>query len=174
MALGAIGMFLFTRLTPSSSYAAHVLPGLLVLGVGMGCIFAPAFSTATLGVEGSEAGIASAMVNTSQQVGGSVGTALLSTIFASAVASYASSHVPSPGLADAAAVHGYTTAFWWSVGIFVLGFLLAAVILPGRTRHRVPTARAALARLAVGNCHHFESRDGAREGVSATTGAEGR
>ena len=52
MTLGAIGMFLFTRLTPDSSYAAHVLPGLIVLGVGMGCIFAPAFSTATLGVDG--------------------------------------------------------------------------------------------------------------------------
>jgi hypothetical protein len=125
-------------------------------------------------VAGSEAGIASAMVNTSQQVGGSVGTALLSTIFASAVTSYAASHVPSPGLADAAAVHGYTTAFWWSVGIFVLGFLLAMVILPGRSHHRVPTVRAALARLAIGNCHHFESRTRAREGASATTRAEGR
>jgi MFS family permease len=151
-----------------------VLPGLIILGLGMGCIFAPAFSTATLGVEGSEAGIASAMVNTSQQVGGSVGTSLLSTIFASAVASYAASHLHTAGLADAAAVHGYTTAFWWSVGIFVLGFVLAAAILPGRARHRVPTARAALARLAVGNCHHFEPRDGAREGASATTGAGGR
>src|SRR5262245_34836254 len=60
MALAAIGMFLFTRLTPSSSYASDVLPGLLILGVGMGSIFAPAFSTATLGVEGSEAGVASA------------------------------------------------------------------------------------------------------------------
>jgi EmrB/QacA subfamily drug resistance transporter len=126
MALGAVGMFLFTRLTPGSSYVSHVLPGLLVLGAGMGCIFAPAFSTATLGVEGSEAGIASAMVNTSQQVGGSVGTSLLSTIFASAVTSYAASHARTPGLADAAQVHGYTTAFWWSVGIFALGFLLAA------------------------------------------------
>jgi hypothetical protein len=125
-------MFLFTRLTPGSSYASDVLPGLLVLGVGMGCIFAPAFSTATLGVEGSEAGIASAMVNTSQQVGGSVGTSLLSTIFASAVASYTASHLQTPGLANAAAVHGYTTAFWWSVGIFALGFLLAMAILPGR------------------------------------------
>ena len=131
-------MFLFTSLTPDSAYATHVLPGLLVLGVGMGCIFAPAFSTATLGVEGSEAGIASAMVNTSQQVGGSVGTSLLSTIFASAVASYAASHVPSPGLADAAAVHGYVTAFWWAVGIFALGFLLAMVILPSRAVHRSP------------------------------------
>jgi MFS family permease len=67
LVLGAVGMFLFTRLTPASSYASDVLPGLLVLGVGMGCIFAPAFSTATLAVEGSEAGVASAMVNTSQQ-----------------------------------------------------------------------------------------------------------
>jgi MFS family permease len=164
-------MFLFTRLTPGSSYAANVLPGLLILGVGMGCIFAPAFSTATLGVEGSEAGIASAMVNTSQQVGGSVGTSLLSTIFASALAGYAASHPPSAGLASAAAVHGDTTAFWWSVGIFALGFVLAMVILPGRTEHHAPTVKAVLARFAIGNCHHSESRDGARAGVGATTGA---
>src|SRR6202034_4184075 len=124
---------------PGSSYAANILPGLIILGLGMGCIFAPAFSTAPLGVQGSEAGVASAMVNTSQQVGGSVGTSLLSTIFASAVASYAASHLHTPGLADAAAVHGYTTAFWWSVGIFALGFVLAMIILPGRARHRVPT-----------------------------------
>ncbi|MGB0093333.1 MAG: hypothetical protein WBP81_12495 [Solirubrobacteraceae bacterium] len=78
----------FTRLTPDSTYAADVLPGLIVTGLGMGCIFAPAFGTVTLGVDRTEAGIASAMVNTSQQVGGSVGTALLSTLFASAAASY--------------------------------------------------------------------------------------
>ncbi len=172
--LAAIGMFLFTHLTPSSTYAADVLPGLLVLGVGMGCIFAPAFSTATLGVEGREAGVASAMVNTSQQVGGSVGTSLLSTIFASAVASYAASHVHTAGLADAAAVHGYTTAFWWSVGIFVVSFLLALVILPGRAKARVPTLKTALARQAIGNCHHREALGGARPEIGATTGAGGR
>jgi EmrB/QacA subfamily drug resistance transporter len=166
--LGALGMFLFTRLTPSSGYVSHVLPGLIILGVGMGCIFAPAFSTATLGVEGSEAGIASAMVNTSQQVGGSVGTSLLSTIFASAVASYTAAHLHARGLADAAAVHGYTTAFWWAVGIFGLGFLLAMLILPGRTRPRIPTLRAALARHAIGNCHHFEGARRARRRLGAT------
>ena len=133
MTLGAIAMFLFTRLTPGSGYASNVLPGLLVLGVGMGCIFAPAFSTATLGVEGREAGVASAMVNTSQQVGGSVGTSLLSTIFASAVASYAAGHLHTTELANAAAVHGYTTAFWWAVGIFALAFLLA-ILDPSRPR----------------------------------------
>jgi EmrB/QacA subfamily drug resistance transporter len=174
MTLGALGMFLFTRLTPDSSYATSVLPGLLVLGAGMGCIFAPAFSTATLGVEGSEAGVASAMVNTSQQVGGSVGTALLSTIFASAVASYTAGHLHTANLANAAAVHGYTTAFWWSVGIFALGFVLALAILPGRMTPRVPTLKAALARHAIGNCHHFDAVRGARTGVGATTGAGAR
>jgi len=171
MILGAIGMFLFTRLTPTSTYAPDILPGLLILGVGMGCIFAPAFSTATLGVEGSEAGIASAMVNTSQQVGGSVGTALLSTIFASALTSYVASHLHLPNVAAVAAVHGDTTAFWWSVGIFVLGFLLALVILPGRSEHRAPSIKAVLARHAIGNCHHSESRDSTPAGVGATTGA---
>jgi EmrB/QacA subfamily drug resistance transporter len=156
-ALGAIAMFLFTRLTPDSSYASDVLPGLLVLGVGMGCIFAPAFSTATLGVEGREAGVASAMVNTSQQIGGSVGTSLLSTIFASAVASYSADHLRTAGLADAAAVHGYTTAFWWGAGIFAFGFVLAIVILPGRAKARAPTIQAAIARQAICNCHHTEA-----------------
>jgi EmrB/QacA subfamily drug resistance transporter len=172
--LGGVAMFLFTRLTPGSSYATHVLPGLLVLGVGMGCIFAPSFSTATLGVEGSEAGVASAMVNTSQQVGGSVGTSLLSTIFASALSSYLATHLHTPGVADAAAVHGYTTAFWWSVGIFALAFLVALAILPARHKPRVPTLKAALARLAIGNCHHFESAAADPQPLAATTGAAAR
>jgi EmrB/QacA subfamily drug resistance transporter len=172
-ALGALAMFLFTRLTPSSSYAADILPGLLVLGIGMGCIFAPAFSTATLGVEGREAGVASAMVNTSQQVGGSVGTSLLSTIFASAAASYAISHAHTADLANAAAVHGDTTAFWWAVAIFGVGFILAMVILPGPVNPRVATVKAALARHAIGNCHHSEVLEGAPQEL-ATTGAEER
>jgi len=168
--LGAIAMFLFTHLTPDSSYAGNVLPGLLVLGVGMGLIFAPAFSTATLGVEGPEAGVASAMVNTSQQVGGSVGISVLSTIFASAVASYTADHLHTAGLANAAAVHGYTTAFWWTVGIFALAFLLAIVILPGPVKLRVPTFKAALARHAIGNCHHSDVVDGAQHVLDGSKG----
>jgi hypothetical protein len=65
-------------------------------------------------------------------------------------------------------------AFWWAVGIFVLGFLFAVVILPGRTVPRVPSLSAALARHAIGNCHHFEPADAARHGLGATTGAEVR
>src|SRR5271170_3825804 len=87
MALGVVGMIVLTRLTPGAAYVSHVLPGLLIAGVGMGCIFAPAIGTATLGVELHETGVASAMVNTSQQIGGSVGLALLSTLSASAATS---------------------------------------------------------------------------------------
>ena len=130
MALGLIAMLFFTRLSADGGYATHVLPGLLVIGLGMGNIFAPAFGTATLGIDRTEAGVASAMVNTSQQVGGSVGTALLSTLFASAATAYASSHAGGPGIAQEAAVHGYTTAFWWAAGIFAIGLAVAVLVLP--------------------------------------------
>jgi EmrB/QacA subfamily drug resistance transporter len=143
MALGVIAMLLLTRLSPGSSYTTDVLPSLLIIGIGMGCIFAPAFSTATLGVDGSEAGVASAMVNTSQQVGGSVGTALLSTLFASATASYATAHAGAPGLSNAASIHGYTVAFTWAAGIFSLGLLLALLILPSKAQRRVLAAEIA-------------------------------
>jgi EmrB/QacA subfamily drug resistance transporter len=134
MVLGLISMLLLTRLTPSSSYAADVLPSLLILGLGMGLIFAPAFGTATLGIAGNEAGVASAMVNTSQQVGGSVGTSLLSTLFASSAAAYAKSHIGTPNLAAASQVHGYTTAFWWASGIFAVGLVVAATVFPARIK----------------------------------------
>ena len=170
MTLGLIGMLLLTRLSPGASYASHVLPALLIIGLGVGCIFAPAFSTATLGVDGSEAGVASAMVNTSQQVGGSVGTALLSTVFASSVASYTASHIHEAGLANAATIHGYTTAFSWAAGIFALGLLLALIILPSKAKARVSEStrtvdeRTAIAPrttapatpiLVTGPCCHF-------------------
>lgn len=140
MTLGILAMILLTRLTPNGAYASHVLPGLLLTGLAMGCIFAPAFSTATLGVRSADAGIASAMVNTSQQVGGSIGTALLSTIFASATASYASAHIKAAGVASAASIHGYTTAFEWAAGLFGLGLLVALLILPSDGAARARSA----------------------------------
>jgi EmrB/QacA subfamily drug resistance transporter len=140
MTLGFIAMLLFTQLSPSGAYVTHVLPGLLLTGVGMGCVFAPAFSTATLGVKRSDSGIAAAMVNTSQQVGGSVGTALLSTIFASAAAGFASTHARSVDLASAASIHGYTVAFGWAAGLFAAGLLVAVLVLP---RDGAARARAA-------------------------------
>ena len=131
MACGAVGMFSFSRLTPDSSYAVHILPGLIVLGVGFGLIFAPAISSATYGVAPRDAGVASAMVNTMQQVGGSVGTALLSTLAASATTRYVSSHLPpNQETVVLAEVHGFTTAFLCSASIFVVGAVVTYVLLP--------------------------------------------
>ena len=134
MALGLVSMLLLTRLTPGSSYVGGVLPSLVLLGAGMGMIFAPAFGTATLGVPSNEAGVASAMVNTSQQVGGSVGTSLLSTLFASSAAAFVRTHAGTHNLQATAMVHGYTTAFWWAVGIFAVGFVIALIVFPRRVR----------------------------------------
>jgi MFS family permease len=145
MTLGLIGMLLLTRLTPRSSYAGDVLPSLLILGVAMGSIFAPSFGTATLGVGRHEAGVASAMVNTSQQVGGSVGTSLLSTMFAASAAAFLRAHGHTASVHTAAMVHGYTTAFWWSSGIFALGLLLAVIVFPARIRPVAATSGATLA-----------------------------
>jgi len=156
MALGVVGMIVLTRLTPGAAYVSHVLPGLLIAGVGMGCIFAPAIGTATLGVELHETGVASAMVNTSQQIGGSVGLALLSTVSATATANYAKSNPQLRGLVSAAAVHGYTAAFWWAAGFFAIGFLLALIILPTTAKGHACTVREALAR-GVAYAHHLES-----------------
>jgi EmrB/QacA subfamily drug resistance transporter len=142
MTLGAIAMLLLTQLTPHGAYVTHVLPSLLLVGAGMGCIFAPAFSTATLGVKSTDAGIASAMVNTSQQVGGSVGTALLSTIFASSAASFISVHAKTAGLANVASIHGYTTAFEWAAALFGLGLLVALFVLPSDGVARARAAHA--------------------------------
>lgn len=148
MALGVVAMVLLTRLSPGSGYAADVLPSLIVLGLGLGMIFAPAISTATFGVNRDEAGVASAMVNTSQQIGGSVGTALLSTLFASSASAFARTHVGLDDLQAAAQVHGYTSAFWWCAGIFAVGLLIAVTVFPLGVKPTEP-ASAGEAELAL-------------------------
>jgi hypothetical protein len=82
------------------------------------------------------------MVNTSQQVGGSVGTALLSTIFASAAATFVSGHAKTAGLASAASIHGYTTAFEWAAALFGIGLIVALLILPSDGAKRARAAQA--------------------------------
>jgi EmrB/QacA subfamily drug resistance transporter len=138
--LGVVGMALLTQLTPTSGYVAHVLPTLVILGLGFGCIVAPAFNTATAGIAFKDAGVASAMVNTMQQVGGSIGTALLSTFAAHATASYLTSHAHhgpiSASLADRAATHGYTVAFAIAASVF-----LAAAVICGSLIRSHPSPR---------------------------------
>jgi EmrB/QacA subfamily drug resistance transporter len=142
MAIAALGLAYLTGIGVESSYAGAVLPAVIVMGVGFGLIMAPSFATATHGIEPGDAGVASAMVNTSQQVGGSLGLALLSTLFADAVSGYTAAAGTPVALAQAeAAVHGYTTAFWWAAGILAAGAIVTRLLFePGHRPAHGPAA----------------------------------
>jgi EmrB/QacA subfamily drug resistance transporter len=132
MASAALGMVLLTRIGVDSAYASHVLPSLVLIGLGFGMIVASGIATATLGVPPRHSGVASAMVNTSQQIGGSIGTALLSTLAVTAASDYVATHGPAQEALRQAAVEGYVTAFWWAAAIFALGALVCGALLrPG-------------------------------------------
>jgi EmrB/QacA subfamily drug resistance transporter len=148
MILASVSMLALTQVGVDTGYASHVLPPLIMLGVGMGMIFAPSMATATGAVDPQDAGVASALVNTMQQVGGSIGVALLSTFSATAASSFVSSHGgPTASTIAASAVHGYTTAFWWSAGIFLFGAIFSATLLrPGaQAQAYEPAAAPAMA-----------------------------
>jgi len=137
MLLAAVGMAWLTRIGVHSSYATAILPPLLVNGFALGMVIAPSINTGTYGVDPADAGVASASVNTGQQLGGSIGTSLLNTVAASATAAYLTAHLsartltggqPGVSLVRVAQVHGYTTAFWWAFAIFCFGAVVAAVL----------------------------------------------
>jgi hypothetical protein len=151
MALAAIGMLYLTRLGVDSTYATDVLPALALVGLGMGTIMPASMQTATLGVQPAFAGVASALVNTAQQVGGSIGTAVLNTLAATAATAYLTSHIPATDAVLAqAAVHSYATAYWWGAGFFAFGGALAALLFRRRVTDEptVPAAEAAEPALA--------------------------
>jgi EmrB/QacA subfamily drug resistance transporter len=145
MALGAIGMLLLTGLGVGTSYATGILPALLAMAVGLGLVFSNAMNGATLGVQPADAGVASATLNASQQVGASLGTALLSTIAASAATSFLTSGArPTPALIAQAAVHGYTTAFTVAAGIFAVAAVIALVLFEGKAAQPAVSAEPVL------------------------------
>jgi EmrB/QacA subfamily drug resistance transporter len=126
-------VILAAQLGLRTSYAAWILPALLLVGVGLGVVFGCALNTATYGAGAADAGVAAALVNTNQQVGGSIGTALLNTIAASALTSYLVTHGHSPLALASAAVHSYVVAFWVSAGIFAASAVVCALVLPSGT-----------------------------------------
>jgi MFS family permease len=129
LALAAGGLVWFTGLSVHSSYVLAVLPPEVMVSLGMGMTFVPMSSTALIGVEPKDAGVASALVNTTQQVGGSLGTALLNTVAASAAATYLANHAGGAVAAQTAAVHGYTTAFTVSAALLAGAAVVAGVLV---------------------------------------------
>jgi hypothetical protein len=146
MLTAGLGMVLLTRLGVDTAYATHVLPSLILIGVGFAMTVAPSFAIATA-VPAQDSGVASGMVNVSQQVGGSIGTALLSTLAASAATDFVTGHGAAPEVLRQAAVEGYATAFWWAAGIFAIGALVCGSLLrPGARRELSRGAEPAPAR----------------------------
>ncbi len=143
MLLGVGAMAYLTQLTATSSYATIILPAVIVMGLGFGIIFAVTINTATAGVSRQDAGVASALVNTMQQVGGSIGLSALSTVALTATASYLAAHHTGPLAPAIAATHGYTTAFTVAAAILGLGVIVAVVLLPSRRRLAAPGTAAA-------------------------------
>ncbi|QNG20209.1 MFS transporter [Rhodococcus triatomae] len=140
MLLGAAGMASLTLIGTDSSYVSHVLPGLILVGLGLGLIFANGMGFATIGVDNADAGVASATVNTAQQIGGAIGIALLSSVSAAAATSFATESGPSADLAEAAAIAGFQSAFWWAAGFFLVGALVAGVLYENRIPRSEPGA----------------------------------
>jgi EmrB/QacA subfamily drug resistance transporter len=144
--VAAAGMGLLTQLKVDSSFVGVVLPAELLISLGLGSTMMPAMNLATTDVAPQDAGVASAMVNTAQQVGGSIGTALLNTIAATATTTYIVSHAhgrPSRLLVAVGQVHGFTVAIWWGVGITLLAAFVVAVLINGKRGSRRPSASSA-------------------------------
>ena len=146
-----LGLILFTRVTVDSSYLSLLLPAELVVSIGMGTTFVPMSSTALVGVEPKDAGVASALVNTTQQVGSSLGTALLNSVAASAAASFALARPHLADLSRLAPVHGYTTGFSVSAGLLLAAVLTVTLLVKARrgdVMHKTDEELASTSRLA--------------------------
>ncbi|CAM5788199.1 MFS transporter [Cellulomonas persica] len=150
LVLATVAMLLLTRTQPDSDYWTTVFPALVVLSLGMAMVFIPVSSTALVGVGGHDAGVASAMLNTSQQVGASLGIALLNTLALAAASDKLTSLVAggadpaAPATQATASVAGYHVAFLAGAVMFVIALLIAATVIAAR-RDDLPTEGAAVA-----------------------------
>jgi EmrB/QacA subfamily drug resistance transporter len=148
LVMAVVGMLLLTQITQDSSYVVYVLPAELLMSVGLAGVFIPTASLALLGVSNHDAGVASAVLNSSQQIGGSLGTALLNTVFAAAVTGFLADNVHSPAdaarLAPAALIHGYHVAFFWGA-MLLAAALVCAVVFVNAKKEDVPTEVAVAA-----------------------------
>jgi EmrB/QacA subfamily drug resistance transporter len=181
MLLLAGAQFWLTHIGVRGDYAGDILGPLMITGVGMGLMFSTALNTGTYGVSPRDAGVASASVNTGQQLGGAIGTSLLNTIAASATASYIASHAISHGLPTKAQdaliqaqglVHGYTTVFWWCMGIFIGGAVVIGALMRSgplqAAAHDTPAASAAAPAAEAAHAAESGTLDAAGAGGAAT------
>ncbi len=150
--LGVAGLLWLSRLTLDTTYGGTILPAETLIAIGMGFIFMSTTNVALHGVEPADSGVASAMVNTTQQIGGSLGTALLSTFAATAAGTYYSQHGAEMASGKDAAqhvqlaglVHGYSVAFVWAAVFFAVA-TVASILLINADKHEAEAAEPGMA-----------------------------
>src|SRR3954453_3007788 len=151
--IAATGLFLLSFLDLDTSFWALPFPGELLLGLGLGFTFVPLSNLALVGAGESDAGAAGAVLQAVQQVGASVGTALLATISVAAITSSITDaaargqNPQDPAVGLSAQVDGYTTAFLWAAGLLLVGALVSAVLIKA-TKDARPTGDEAMAHVA--------------------------
>ena len=137
-----LGMLWLTQIDLESTFVSHVLPAQILISVGMAGVFVPASSTALVGIDPRDAGVGSALLNTTQQIGGSLGTALLNTVYASAVTGYLAANLDPTNPADRivqleSLLHGYQVSYFWGTGMLVAA-LVAAVVMINAKKDDIP------------------------------------
>ncbi len=140
----ALGAVLLSHLSMTSTYTANLLPALILIGLSLGCVFVPSFNAATIGLAPRDASVASAIINTSQQVGGSLGVALLSTVGANQAKDWIAHHGADPMNLLQAQVVGSTAAARWAAVILLLAAVLVAVLVNIRKLDLSMTGETAL------------------------------
>jgi MFS family permease len=129
MVMAAAGLLLLSGIPVHGSYWPDVFPGIVVMALGMGFTFVPITLIATTNIDASDAGLASGVFNTSQQVGGAIGLAVLSTFATSRTSHYLHSHAPSALATAQASVNGYRLAFIIGAGFMLVGAVLIALLV---------------------------------------------
>jgi EmrB/QacA subfamily drug resistance transporter len=128
------GLAYFTQVSVGGSYVGDLLPGFLLIGVGLGFAFVPVSIAALAGVDGTDAGLASGLINTSQQIGGAIGLAVLAT-----VSTTRTENLLAKGTDQATALtSGFQIAFWVGVGLAAASLIATLVALRGRDLQQVP------------------------------------
>lgn len=132
-----LGMLWLTQIDLGTTYVSHVLPSMVLISVGMAGVFVPASSTALVGIDPHDAGAGSALLNTTQQIGGSLGTALLNTLYASAVTGYVAANLGDPYVQVESLLHGYRVSYFWGA-VLMVGALIAAIALINAKKDDIP------------------------------------
>jgi EmrB/QacA subfamily drug resistance transporter len=135
----AFGLALLMQITPQSTYTRNLLPAMVLIGLSMGAVFVPAFNAATIAIEPRDASVASATINTAQQVGGSLGVALLSTVAANRTANWMHGRALDPATLMQGQVEGYIRASMWAALIMLTAaFVIVAMVNAARLDGGLP------------------------------------